>query len=73
MVSSAFSPLSLDLWFNDASAQSALLIHSDSADPLLHVESVVLMNKELAGFGASFLEGTSLCDTYGTYYMYIQI
>jgi hypothetical protein len=73
MVSSAFSPLSHDLWFNDASAQSALLIHSDLPDPWLHLESVVIMNKELAGFGASLLEGTFFYDTYCTYYIYIYI
>jgi hypothetical protein len=51
MLSSAFSFLSLDLWFNDASARQGLLIHSDLADPWLHLESVFVMNKELAGWG----------------------
>jgi hypothetical protein len=51
MVSSAFSFLSVDLWFNYASARRSLLIHSDLADPWLQLNSVFVINKELARWG----------------------
>jgi hypothetical protein len=74
MVSSAFSPLSLHLWSDDAPAHSALLSHSDLADSLLHLESIFVMNKELAGWGLLSWKGRPfIMLTIVIIYIYIQI